>query len=125
MDENYLLNDRAVKLSTAKVYVFSDSVLCLGKIIVYSRSINSWKDKIEWFTQSSEYRESGRIDGEPVEFECEIFHDTHIREIQRKMEENKILPEQFEERLRLGESRKQRNLFVEFLKCCVVRQKMS
>ena len=27
-----LLSDRAVKLSTAKVYVFSDSVLCLGKI---------------------------------------------------------------------------------------------
>ena len=25
-----LLNDRAVKLSSAKVYVFSDSVLCLG-----------------------------------------------------------------------------------------------
>ena len=27
-----LLNDRAVQLSTAKVFVFSDSVLCLGKI---------------------------------------------------------------------------------------------
>ena len=30
-----LLNDRAVKLSTAKVCVFPDSVLCLGKIQEY------------------------------------------------------------------------------------------
>ena len=33
-----LLNDRAVKLSTAKVCVFPDSVLCLGKIQEYPTS---------------------------------------------------------------------------------------
>ena len=30
-----VFNDRAGKLRTAKVYVFSDSVLCLGKINEY------------------------------------------------------------------------------------------
>ena len=32
-----LLTDRAVRLSTAKAYVFSDSVLCMGRISEKSR----------------------------------------------------------------------------------------
>ena len=40
-----LSNDRAVELLTAKVYVFSDSVLCLGKIAEYRLPVTSWKDK--------------------------------------------------------------------------------
>ena len=95
---NPLLNDRAVKLSTAKVFVFSDSVLCLDKINECPRSINSWKDKTEWLTQCSEYRELDRIDGEPVVFEWKNFpgHTTLqlLWEIQRTMEEKKFLPEQ-------------------------------
>ena len=62
-----LLNDKAIKPSTAKVYVFSDSVRCLGRRIAeYPRSVVSWKDRIVWFTQSPEYRELDNIDGEPV-----------------------------------------------------------
>ena len=44
-------------MSTAKVHVFSDSVLCLGKTAEYPRSVTSWKGQIEWFTQSPECRE--------------------------------------------------------------------
>ena len=83
------LNDRAVKLSTAKVYVFTDSVLCLGKVDEYPRSINSWKGKRKGFTQSSEYRELGSVDGEPVMFEWKIFPGRatlkFFQEIQRTM----------------------------------------
>ena len=40
-----LLTCRAVKLSTAKAYVFSNSVLCLGRI---SENLGSaWKEKID------------------------------------------------------------------------------
>ena len=35
-----LLTDKAVQLSTAKVYVFSDSVLCLGKMNPHPESID-------------------------------------------------------------------------------------
>ena len=68
-----LLNDRAVKLSKERVHVFSDSVLCLGRIHEYPRSIETWRENTEWFTKSHEYREVDCIDGEPVEFEWTTF----------------------------------------------------
>ena len=72
-----LLNDKAVKLSTAKVCVFSDSVLCLGgRIAEYPRSVASWKDKIDWFTHSPEYRELDNVDGKSVVFEWRISQGT-------------------------------------------------
>ena len=49
-----LLHDRAVKLSKAKVHVFSDSFLCLGRIHEHPRSIEARKEKIEWFTKCHE-----------------------------------------------------------------------
>ena len=71
------MNDKAVKLPTAKVYVFSDSVPCLGdRIAEYPRSVASWQDKIDGFTQSPEYRELDSVDGEPVVFEWIFSHDT-------------------------------------------------
>ena len=77
-----LLNDKAVKLPSAKVYVFSDSVLCLGdRIAEYPRSVASWQDKIDWFTQSPEYRELDSFDGEPVVFEWTFFPRTHHTEV--------------------------------------------
>ena len=75
-------------------------MLCLGKIIEYPRSITSWKDKIEWFTQSREYHELDSIDGEPVVFEWIIFPGYTtvqlLQEIHRTMEEKRIQLEQFE-----------------------------
>ena len=69
-----LLNDKVFELSTAKVYVFSDSVICLGeRIAEYPRSVKSWKDTIERFTQFPEYRELDSVDGKPVVLEWENF----------------------------------------------------
>ena len=39
-----LLTDRAVRLSTAKAYVISDSVLCMGRI--NENPVQAWKVKI-------------------------------------------------------------------------------
>ena len=60
-------------LSRAKVYVFSDSVLCLGKMSENTQSNTVWEDKLTWFKSSSQYRALDRIDGEPMEFEWNIF----------------------------------------------------
>ena len=44
-----LLHDRAV--------LHSDSVLCLGKIHEYPQTVEAWKQKTEWFTNSYENRD--------------------------------------------------------------------
>ena len=46
-----LIDDETViNLQRAKVYVFSDSVLCLGKIHEHPNANESWKNRIEWIT---------------------------------------------------------------------------
>ena len=57
--ENYpwkhlsLVNDEEViSLSHAKVYVFSDSVLCLGKVNQNPTSIKVWEQQLGWFKDS-------------------------------------------------------------------------
>ena len=45
-----------LKLSTARVCVFLDLG---GRIAEYPRSVKSWTDKIDWFTQIPEYRKIG------------------------------------------------------------------
>ena len=44
-----LLSDEAIRFSTAKVYVFSDSVLCLGKVHPFPQSNVELENKREWF----------------------------------------------------------------------------
>ena len=51
----------------------SDSVLCLGKIHENPQSNGAWEDRLGWFKTSLEYRNFDRIDGEPMEFEWNIF----------------------------------------------------
>ena len=60
-------------VSHAKVHVFSDSVLCLGKLNENPQSNSAWEEKLTWFKDSSQYRVLDTIDGEPMEFEWNIF----------------------------------------------------
>ena len=69
--ETTLLTDRAVQFATAKTYVFSDSVLCLGGIS--PEPLKAWESKIKWFVKARYVRELDRIDGETMEFEWEKF----------------------------------------------------
>ena len=65
-----LVNDEEViSLSHAKVHVFSDSVLCLGKVNQNPTSDIVWEQQLGWFKDSSQYTNLDTIDGEPMEFE--------------------------------------------------------
>ena len=62
-------DEQIINLQRTKVYVFSDSVLCLGKMNENPQSNMAWEDRLTWFKSSLEYRTLDRIDGEPMEFE--------------------------------------------------------
>ena len=66
-------DERVINLQRTKVYVFSDSVLCLCKIHENTQSNNAWEQRFGWFKSSPEYRNFDRIDGEPMDLERIIF----------------------------------------------------
>ena len=69
-----LVNDEEViSLSRAKLNVFSDSVWCLGKVNQNPTSHTVWEEKLIWFKDSPQYRTLDTIDGEPMDFEWNIF----------------------------------------------------
>ena len=61
------------KNCAAKVHVFSDSVLCLGKMKTHSKHGGIKKN---WFTQTQDCREMDHLNGEPFLFEWMIFPGT-------------------------------------------------
>ena len=66
-------DERVINLQRTKVYVFSDSVLCLGEILENTQSNDAWEEGLGWFKSSSVYRNFDRIDGELMELEWNIF----------------------------------------------------
>ena len=79
-----------INLQRAKVYVFSDSVLCLGKIFENPESNDAWEQRLGWIKSSRNYRNFDRIDGEPMEFEWNIFpgfNTLQLSEHQKKSRE--------------------------------------
>ena len=66
-------DERIINLQRVKVYVFSDSVLCLGKIRQNPDSNEARKKSVECITTSQSYRDFDGISGEPTEFEWNIF----------------------------------------------------
>ena len=66
-------DETIINLQRAKVYVFSDSVLCLGRVHQYPKSNEAWKDRIGWITTDQSCRDYDGISGEPTEFEWNIF----------------------------------------------------
>ena len=88
-------DERVINLLRTKVFVFSDSVLCLGKIHENHQSNDAWEPRLGWLKSSSKYRNFDRIDGEPMEFEWNIFPGFNT--LQFSEEVNSLL-------LRLGET---------------------
>ena len=83
-----LVNDEEViSLSHAKVCVFSDSVLCLGKVNQNPTSNSAWEEKLSWFKSSPQYRTLDTIDGEPMEFEWNIFPGFTTLQLVSKVQE--------------------------------------
>ena len=66
-------DETVINLQRAKVYVFSDSVLCLGRVHQHPKSNEAWKDRIGSITTDESYRDCDGISGEPTEFEWNIF----------------------------------------------------
>ena len=69
-------DEQVISLLHTKVFVFPDSVLCLGKMNENPQSNIAWEDRLTWFKSSPQYRTLDRLDGEPVEFEWNIFQDS-------------------------------------------------
>ena len=76
-------DEEVVSLLHTKVYVFSDSVLCLGKVNEDPQSNTAWEERLTWFKSSPEYRALERIDGEPMEFEWIFPRIHHIAALQQ------------------------------------------
>ena len=69
-----LINDPVViGLQSAKVYVFSDSVLCLGKVLQHPECNQAWKDRVAGVRAEKDYSDFDDIKGESAEFEWNIF----------------------------------------------------
>ena len=68
-----LLSDRALKWTRAKVYVYSDSVLCLGKIHDPVEAVEQWKGQVTTFRMENSSSEPSGLHGEPIVFEWKIL----------------------------------------------------
>ena len=49
-------DEEVISLLHTKFYVFSDSVLCFGKMNENPQSNGAWEDRLTWFKSSPEYR---------------------------------------------------------------------
>ena len=66
-------DETVINLQSTKVYVFSDSVLCLGKVLQHPESNEAWKNRVAGARAERSYRDYDAINGESTEFEWIIF----------------------------------------------------
>ena len=92
-------DEEVISLLHTNVYIFSDSVLCLGQANENPQSNMLWEDRLTWFNSSPEYRALDRIDGEPIEFEWNIFPGFTTLQLSHKVQELllrlSVTPEKF------------------------------
>ena len=69
-----LMCERAYQITLANVYVFSDSVLCLGEMGCDPNA--AWMKNIKWYSQENHFKELNHINGMQTEFEWKIFPDS-------------------------------------------------
>ena len=66
-------DETVINLQSTKVCVFSDSVLCLGRVLQHPDSNEAWKNRIAGIQSRKSYRDYDAINGESTEFEWNIF----------------------------------------------------
>ena len=66
-------DETVINLQSTKVYVFSDSVLYLGRILQHPDSNEAWKNRIAGIQSGRSCRDYDGINGELTEFEWNIF----------------------------------------------------
>ena len=88
---------QACQYTSAKAYVFSDSVLCAEKM--GDDPIATGKSKIEWYSENNHFKDMNRVDGRPTEFEWTIFPGITtlglLEKIQSPMRDPLCEPENF------------------------------
>ena len=70
--QSLICDETVINLQSTKVYVFSDSVLCL-RILQHPDSNEAWKNRIAGVKSVRSHRDYDGINGEPTEFEWNIF----------------------------------------------------
>ena len=68
-----LIDLAIVNLQSTKVYEFSDSVLCLGKVLQHPECNEAWKNRVAGVRAERSYRDLEDVSGESTEFEWNIF----------------------------------------------------
>ena len=69
-----LINDPLViGFQSAKVYVFSDSVPCLGKVLQHPECNEAWKNRVAGIRAEKDYSDFDDVKGESAEIEWNIF----------------------------------------------------
>ena len=81
-------DEQLINLQRTKVFVFSDSVLCLGKVNENPRSNIACGQRLEWFKSSPEYRTMDRIEGEPMELEWSMFPGFNTLQLSQEVQES-------------------------------------
>ena len=66
-------NETVINLPSTKVYVFSDSVLCFGRVLQHPDSNEAWKNRVTGIRSETSYRDYDAINGETTEFEWNFF----------------------------------------------------
>ena len=66
-------DETVINLQRTKVYVFSDSVLCLGRILQHPDSNEAWENRVTGIQSGKSYRDYDAINGESTEFEWNMF----------------------------------------------------
>ena len=70
---SFIEDEIVINLQSTKVFVFSDSVLCLGKVLQHPESNEAWKNRVAGARAEKSYRHYDAINGESTEFEWNIF----------------------------------------------------
>ena len=91
-----MLKEQAIKWTKARVYVHSDSVLCLGKQHGPEDAIKRWNDQVSALKMCYTFRELQGLDGDPIDFEWKIFPGAKALDILHK---NSSRPQKISDRI--------------------------
>ena len=93
-----LANDQAIKWAKARVFVYADSVICLGETEEGSGAAEKWKGKFEDIKMYSPYQDAVGTDGDAIELEWKKFPDfsrlSILQEIQKDLIQKNIQPKE-------------------------------
>ena len=76
-EKNPCCKEQAIKWTKARVYVYSDSVLCLGNQHGPEDAIRRWNDQVLSLKMCPTFRELQGLGGDPTDIEVEDLPRSH------------------------------------------------